>query len=281
MPYPAEEEVAAAKLIVSTLSRRPRGPARNPAANPAAASRAKTKRGSSAGGGGGGTSGNSHGSAALTCESPLCNKNPSFGYRGETRRRFCKRHAEPGMLNMYYKYCDADAAGGKRCPERASFEAGGRLRCLNHREPGMRPRNNICQLEGGGCTRQSSYGVEGGKPVLCTLHKEAGMVQVRQGAPLAAVSSRENLEDLLFPVSWLLLRVCTRRVSFVCIFLIGIDRANQLTDANNGSRWGPRKTCTAFSTKRRVCVVQHPQHELRGTFLRSLWWLKQRLVSRD
>ncbi|CAM9652885.1 unnamed protein product, partial [Sphacelaria rigidula] len=39
----------------------------------------------------------------LTCESPLCNKNPSFAARGDTRRRFCKRHAEPHMVNMYYK----------------------------------------------------------------------------------------------------------------------------------------------------------------------------------
>eukprot|EP00752_Nemacystus_decipiens_P007352 g6575.t2 len=127
--------------------------------------------GGSSGGGGGGRQG-----ATLTCESPLCNKNPSFGYRGQTRRRFCKLHAEPGMVNVYYRYCGAD---GDRCPERASFEADGKLRCLQHREPGMRPRNKICQVEGGGCTRQSSFGVVGGKPVLCTVHKKPGMVQVR------------------------------------------------------------------------------------------------------
>ncbi|CAM9235694.1 unnamed protein product, partial [Laminaria digitata] len=112
--------------------------------------------------------------AVLTCESPLCNKNPSFAPRGETRRRFCKRHAQPGMVNVYYKYCGVD-----RCPERASFEARGKLRCLEHCEAGMKPRNNICRVEGGGCTRQSSYGMEGGKPVVCTLHKVPGMVQVR------------------------------------------------------------------------------------------------------
>lgn len=112
--------------------------------------------------------------AALTCESPLCNKNPSFAPRGETRRRFCKRHAQPGMVNVYYKYCGVD-----RCPERASFEAGGKLRCLEHCEAGMKPRNNICRVAAGGCTRQSSYGMEGGKPVMCTLHKMPGMVQVR------------------------------------------------------------------------------------------------------
>lgn len=112
--------------------------------------------------------------AILTCESPLCNKNPSFAPRGETRRRFCKRHAGPDMVNVYYKYCDAE-----RCGERASFEAGGRMSCLRHCEPGMKPRNNICQVEGGGCTRQSSYGPEGGRPVVCTVHKVPGMVQVR------------------------------------------------------------------------------------------------------
>ncbi|CAM9438469.1 unnamed protein product [Ectocarpus fasciculatus] len=115
--------------------------------------------------------------ASLTCESPLCNKTPSFAHRGQTRRRFCKRHALPGMRNVYYKYCDADSG---RCPERASYEsAAGGLRCLRHCEPEMRPRNNICQVEGGGCDRQSSFGVKGGKPTLCTLHKGAGMVQVR------------------------------------------------------------------------------------------------------
>lgn len=112
--------------------------------------------------------------AALTCERPLCNKNPSFAPRGETRRRFCKRHAEPGMVNVYYKYCDVG-----QCPERASFGGEGKLRCLKHCEPGMQPRNNICQVRGGGCTLQSSYGPEGAKPVMCTLHKVPGMVQVR------------------------------------------------------------------------------------------------------
>lgn len=111
--------------------------------------------------------------AALTCESPLCNKNPSFALRGETRRRFCKLHAEPHMVNVYYKYC-----GMAACPERASFENGDKLRCLAHIEAGMKPRNNICQVAGGGCTRQSSYGPDGGKPVVCTVHREPGMVQV-------------------------------------------------------------------------------------------------------
>ncbi|CAB1097034.1 unnamed protein product [Ectocarpus sp. CCAP 1310/34] len=114
--------------------------------------------------------------ALLTCESPLCNKTSSFAHRGQTRRRLCKRHAWPGMQNVYYKYCDADSG---RCPERASYESAGKLRCLEHCEPEMRPRNNICQVEGGGCDRQSSFGVKGGKPILCTLHKGAGMVQVR------------------------------------------------------------------------------------------------------
>ncbi|CAM9390857.1 unnamed protein product, partial [Scytosiphon promiscuus] len=139
------------------------------------------------GGGGGGDGGGRPGESrdrkrdgtVLTCESPRCNKNPSFANRGEKRRRFCKRHAEPGMLNVYYKYCDALGDAGRPCAERASYEASGKLRCLQHCEPGMRARNNICQVEGGGCTRQSSYGVEGGKPVLCTVHKKAGMVQVR------------------------------------------------------------------------------------------------------
>lgn len=111
--------------------------------------------------------------AVLTCESPHCNKNPSFAPRGETRRRFCKRHAEPHMVNVYYKYCDVG-----QCPERAFFESGEKLRCLQHIEPGMKPRNNICQVLGGGCTRQSSYGPDGGKPVVCTIHKQPGMVQV-------------------------------------------------------------------------------------------------------
>lgn len=112
--------------------------------------------------------------AVITCENPQCNKNPSFAARGETRRRFCKRHAQPGMVNVYYKYCGVD-----HCPQRASFELGDKLRCLAHCEPGMKPRNGICQVEGGLCTRQSSYGPEGGKPIVCTAHKKPGMVQVR------------------------------------------------------------------------------------------------------
>lgn len=59
--------------------------------------KAAKKLATAGGEGGGGGSGSRQG-ATLTCESPLCNKNPSFGYRGQTRRRFCKRHAEPGMV---------------------------------------------------------------------------------------------------------------------------------------------------------------------------------------
>lgn len=94
---------------------------------------------------------------------------------------------------MYYRYCGAD---GDQCPERASFEADGKLRCLQHREPGMRPRNKICQVEGGGCTRQSSFGVEGGKPVLCTVHKKPGMVQVRVALRFASLWSTLLSNDL-------------------------------------------------------------------------------------
>lgn len=117
----------------------------------------------------------------VSCEMPFCNKNPSFAYMGEKRRRFCKRHAEPGMVNAYFKYCDVD-----QCRERATFESGeGKVqRCLAHRESGMVPRSKICQVEGGGCARQSSYGPEGGRPVFCTTHKLPGMVQVGPGFEL-------------------------------------------------------------------------------------------------
>lgn len=71
-----------------------------------------------------------------------------------------------------HQYCDVG-----KCPERATFEAGNELRCLAHKEAGMKPRRNICQVPGGGCTRQSSYGRDGGKPVVCTVHREDGMVQ--------------------------------------------------------------------------------------------------------
>lgn len=119
--------------------------------------------------------GDTNKSGGVSCEMPLCNKNPSFSYLGEKRRRFCKRHTEPGMVNAYFKYCDV-----YQCRERATFESGGGKvrRCLAHRESGMVPRSKICQVEGGGCARQSSYGPEGGRPVLCTIHKLPGMVQV-------------------------------------------------------------------------------------------------------
>lgn len=142
--------------------------------------RTEKKKQTPVGGGRGGTSSSSNSQGTtVTCEKPLCNKNPSFAHRGQTRRRFCKRHAEPGMFNVYYKYCDWDAG---QCLERASFETSGKLRCLRHCEPGMRPRDNICQVAGGGCTRQSSYDVGGGKPILCTVHKVAGIVQMRRSA---------------------------------------------------------------------------------------------------
>lgn len=82
----------------------------------------------------------------------------------------------------FRQYCDIG-----QCPERAAFEAGNELRCLAHKKPGMKPRRNICQVAGGGCTRQSSYGRDGGKPMVCTVHRERGMVQASSLSSLAGL----------------------------------------------------------------------------------------------
>jgi len=70
-------------------------------------------------------------------------------HKKESKRGFLQKRERPSRLGAGYA---ASSTGSRACAE----------------------RNNICQLESGVCTRQSSYGVEGGKPVLCTLHKEAG-----------------------------------------------------------------------------------------------------------
>ncbi|CAM9526826.1 unnamed protein product, partial [Discosporangium mesarthrocarpum] len=110
----------------------------------------------------------------LTCEYPQCNKNPSFAPRGETRRRFCKRHSEPDMVNVYYKYCDTEG-----CHNRAVWSNSNQRACSTHRIPGMTGKTSTCQFAGTLCSRLASYAMPGDKARLCGEHKEPGMVQVR------------------------------------------------------------------------------------------------------
>ncbi|CAM9272957.1 unnamed protein product [Choristocarpus tenellus] len=112
--------------------------------------------------------------AILTCEYPQCTKNPSFAPRGETRRRFCKRHSEPEMVNVYYKYCDTEG-----CLERAVWSNSSSRACEAHRVPGMTGKSSTCQFEGETCSRLASYAFQGQKPRFCALHKTPEMVQTR------------------------------------------------------------------------------------------------------
>lgn len=107
-----------------------------------------------------------------------CDKQASFNYEGETKRRKCKQHSLPGMINVAKRYCDQ--LGCYRTP---SFNYEGEtkgLYCKLHAKVGMiNTRDKKCRFEGG-CTKAPVYNYpteSGGR--FCKDHKTDDMVNVK------------------------------------------------------------------------------------------------------
>ena len=101
-----------------------------------------------------------------------CEKRPSFGIEGGSATH-CAEHAEPGMENVVSNRCI-------KCKTIASFgiEYGRPTHCKEHAEPGMEDvRSKKCEEIG--CKTQALFGIIGGTPIYCAKHAEPGMEDIR------------------------------------------------------------------------------------------------------
>jgi hypothetical protein len=112
-----------------------------------------------------------------TCEKEGCNSTPGFNYKGETRRRFCEKHKEDGMVNVKTKSCIEE-----NCSIIPSYNFEGEnkpLFCNIHKKEGMiNIRTKYCEKDG--CKLTASFNFENiNTPKYCEKHKEPNMISVK------------------------------------------------------------------------------------------------------
>lgn len=101
------------------------------------------------------------------CIADGCNTYACYNLEGETRAKFCKSHAEPGMIDIKHKTCQHPD-----CETRTRYGKPGRspTHCAQHRETGMIQRpNSFCIQQS--CREKAIYGPNM-IPVHCESHKE-------------------------------------------------------------------------------------------------------------
>lgn len=130
-----------------------------------------------------------------SCEEIGCQKQPSYGFFSDGRKRFCSRHAIQGTLNLQRKVCSADG-----CDLTANYGHGKASEtCFAHAQPGMSdPRGKVVgspKLVTG--TAACSAGVEqeggSGRPLVNPTQK-----------PPNGISRRVCVQgvDLIDPPGW-------------------------------------------------------------------------------
>jgi EsV-1-7 cysteine-rich motif len=110
------------------------------------------------------------------CQHSGCRKIPYFNFEGELRGKFCSSHQELGMIDVINKKCQHS---GCRKQPTYNFEGEKRAKfCFAHQESGMVDViNKKCQHSG--CRKQPTYNFEGEKRAkFCFAHQESGMVNV-------------------------------------------------------------------------------------------------------
>ncbi len=107
------------------------------------------------------------------CCHPVCDTRPTYDKEGG-KGRFCKVHAEPGMLDVGSKRCSHPGCYGYPVYNK---EGGKACFCKAHAESGMvNVKSKRCCHPG--CDTQPSYDREGGKGRFCKAHAEPEMVNV-------------------------------------------------------------------------------------------------------
>ena len=102
-----------------------------------------------------------------------CDIRASFNFEGNTNGIYCKKHSEPGMINVVSPRCNAED-----CSKQPNFNFEGESRalyCSKCAEPGMIDiKNPRCKAEG--CKTRASYGIPCNLPSRCAVHKQEGMI---------------------------------------------------------------------------------------------------------
>ena len=111
------------------------------------------------------------------CRAEGCTTRASFGNTGDTRASFCKKHAEPEMINITAKRCQAYGCFkqpnfGNECDSRPSF-------CKAHADVVMIDVcNKKCQALG--CYKRPSFGNKCDfRPLFCKSHAGPWMIDIR------------------------------------------------------------------------------------------------------
>lgn len=82
------------------------------------------------------------------CDDPGCQRQPTYGNKGDKRPRFCSTHKKEGMFDVIARRCEAE-----ECMTRAAFNFHGQKTvkfCAVHKEEGMENLKSKCCEVGGG-----------------------------------------------------------------------------------------------------------------------------------
>jgi hypothetical protein len=106
------------------------------------------------------------------CEADMCNKHPSFNFKGLIGGRFCSAHKLPGMQDVISKRCED-------CAKQAAFNFEGQSRgrfCSSHKSPGMiNVKDKLCEMVGCSKYPTANFAGHSGRR-FCTSHKLDGMI---------------------------------------------------------------------------------------------------------
>lgn len=135
-----------------------------------------------------------------TCESDGCSTRATFGVVGSPPR-FCARHAEKGMVDLYTKRCEQTGCARYAMYARA-FGESPRF-CLEHGKIygcELDVKSKRCEFEG--CTAHACMGERNKSKKFCSVHSEKGMVNLKAA----------------------LCEICTKRASF------GVEKPTRCRD---------------------------------------------------
>ena len=110
------------------------------------------------------------------CESPGCDKHPSFGLREEGVARYCRRHKPYQCVDLKARKCQYTWGCSKR-PSFGDVSDGIPRFCMQHKQvTHLNVRSRKCSQEG--CLRQPSFGGPDRIVRFCKSHRREGDVDL-------------------------------------------------------------------------------------------------------
>ena len=108
------------------------------------------------------------------CSHESCTTHANYRFEGNNTSKYCKKHAEDGMVNFNAKRCLHDS-----CTKGPSFSFEGEKAayCKQHAQDGMvNVRSQRCLHAS--CTKRPRFNFVGRKEAYCKRHAEDGMVSI-------------------------------------------------------------------------------------------------------